>query len=180
MKKVFSNLLQGLILFSLIFIYSGCQKDDNLKPVPDPAGTITSNISANTSIAFGNEHIIWSLWWTSPNNFATASNYWVGTSFWYFYRVSTCDLGKMNGLGNIDKIPTNGFTNPESWVSSSVACEKGHGYVIKAERLYEDQGLPQLPTGEVFYVRLYVVESLTSTSGGIMGAKIKYQYPFNQ
>jgi len=29
------------------------------------------------------------------------------------------------------------------------------------------------------YARMYVVESIVSTSGGVMGAKAKYQYPFN-
>jgi hypothetical protein len=45
----------------------------------------------------------------------------------------------------------------------------GHGYVIKLE---SSDG------SYIEYLRLYVVESIVSTDGGIMGAKVKYQYPF--
>jgi len=31
---------------------------------------------------------------------------------------------------------------------------------------------------ETVYARLYVVEPIVSTVGGIMGAKVKYQFPF--
>jgi hypothetical protein len=39
----------------------------------------------------------------------------------------------MAGLGNITKIPTSGFTIPKWLSDNSVACEVGHGYVIKYE-----------------------------------------------
>jgi len=74
----------------------------------------------------------------------------------------------MKGLGNITQIPTSGFTIPASTIST-VACEAEHGYVIK----YENTS-----TSQVVYVRLYVVEPIISTTGGVMGAKVKYQYPF--
>jgi hypothetical protein len=69
-------------------------------------------------------------------------------------------------LGNITKIPTSGFTVP-SYVDRSVACEEGHGYIVKIES-----------ETVVEYFRLYVVESIVSTTGGIIGSKVKYQYPF--
>ena len=75
-------------------------------------------------------------------------------------------MGSMKGLGNITQIPNSGFTVPY-YENISVACEAGHGYVIKFEN-----------TDFELYVRLYVVESIVSTNGGIMGAKVKYQYPF--
>ena len=68
------------------------------------------------------------------------------------------NVGKVNGLGSITKIPNSGYA-----VQASV--EVGHGYVIKAS--------------DGTYARLYVVDWITySGSGGIAGAKVKYQYPF--
>jgi hypothetical protein len=121
--------------------------------VPDPPGTITANISENTRIDVYSSYIRW----CTPDNFDLEG-----------YYISICNLGAMSGLGNITKIPTSGFTAPRSR-NTSVACEEGHGYVIKLE--YSSGSNP-------IYVRLYVVESIVSTTGGIMGAKVKYQCPF--
>lgn len=77
----------------------------------------------------------------------------------------------MKGLGNITKIPQTGFTIPEE-SNTSVACETGHGYIVKFT-------FSPTVSDSILYVRLYVVESIISTSGSIMGAKVKYQYPFN-
>jgi hypothetical protein len=151
----------------------GCEdKDDPNDPdnaVPDPTGTITVNI---TEITREEEGIIIGLFggiaWYPPNNFLLGCNDYNENGNWQHYNVSICNLGSMSGLGNITKIPASGFTVP-SELNLSVACEEGHGYVVKFEK--EDGSSPE-------YVRLYVVESIVSTSGGIMGAKVKYQYPF--
>ena len=46
-----------------------------------------------------------------------------------------------------------------------MSVERGYGYVIK-----DVDGT---------YARLYVVDWIVSTSNAIIGAKVKYQYPFN-
>jgi hypothetical protein len=130
-------------------------------PVPDPEGTITVNIDGRSStkvIISGFGYINWD----EPDNFELYADSY----------VSICNLGAMKGLGNITSIPSIGFTIP-SRRNSTVACEAGHGYVVKFEE--------RDATGEVIkvvYIRLYVVEPIVSTLGGIMGAKVKYQYPF--
>ena len=86
--------------------------------------------------------------------------YWVT---YYPHQVSICNLEKMSGLGNITKIPSSGFSAPAK-TNSAIACEVGYGYVIKFS--------------DIHYVRIYVAESIVSTSGGIIGAKVKYQSPF--
>jgi len=168
MKKTYLFLVQALLALSLIFAI-GCSKDDPSTdpekpivtdpgtPVADPTGTITANISTGTSIDIPNNG---NIRWTGPDNF----NLYVYNNP---YLVSICDMGTMQGLGNITNIPQTGFTVPTS-SNTTVACEEGHGYVIKFER----QGSASL------YVRLYDVESIISTSGGVMGAKVKYQFPF--
>ena len=128
-------------------------------PLPDPAGTITANISANTSInltEFGG-----SIGWTGPDNFNLYSGNYAST-------VSICNLGQMRGLGNMGAVPQAGFTTPQYNISS-IACETGYGYVIKFE---SNTMKPQ-------FVRLYVDETIVSTQGGIMGAKVKYLYAFD-
>ena len=182
MKRTYSFLIQTLMILSLFFAV-GCGKDDSPNesektpvvdpnkpdkdsgknpvidpntPVKDPVGTITANISESTHIQIPN---FGAIWWTKPDNFyiSAYSDYYLG---------SICNLGTMKGLGNITHIPQTGYTIPQNR-NTTVACEEGHGYVIKFE--YSDK---------ITYIRLYVVESIVSTSGGIMGAKVKYQFPF--
>jgi len=150
--------LASCILATSVF-FAGCNPDNPLKSVPDPIGTLTANISRETGISISG---VGGIYWTSPDNFSLGTGY-------YYNRVSICNMGVMSGLGNITKIPASGFTTPADYLYSA-ACEARRGYVIKFESFnsnYLD-----------VYVRLYVVEKIVSTSGGIMGAKVKYQYPF--
>ncbi len=67
-------------------------------------------------------------------------------------------LGPVKGLGNVSTIPLKGW-------SSQVAVIPGNGYVA-----YN-------PYNGTFY-RLYVVQEIGGTSGGVIGAEVKYQKPF--
>jgi hypothetical protein len=173
--KRFNFFLVSCFLATSMCLMVGC--DDNDDPndpnnaVPDPPGTITANISDISKIESetmmeavaimikSSNNTIGAIAWYPPDNFLLAGNY---------YDVSICNLGVMSGLGNITKIPTSGFTIP-SRQNASVACEAGHGYVVKMAK--EDGS-------DSVYLRLYVVEPIVNTAGGIMGAKVKYQYPF--
>ncbi|MDE6612387.1 MAG: DUF5036 family protein [Muribaculaceae bacterium] len=74
------------------------------------------------------------------------------------------DIGEVKGLGNVSYIPRIGWAN-------RVSVVPGHGYVM-AE--YSPYG------GEAKFTRIYVMEWMTaSVSGGVIGAEIKYQQPFN-
>jgi hypothetical protein len=139
-------------------------------PVPDPEGTVTANISSSTRIDISDKNIyaygiIGSIEWTEPDNFDLNDDRY--HYYYYASSVSICDMGQMRGLGNITNIPQTGYSSPQ-YTNSAVACESGHGYVVKFERT----------DYFIYYVRLYVVEPIVSTLGGIMGAKVKYQYPF--
>lgn len=65
-------------------------------------------------------------------------------------------LGPVKGLGNVSYIPLKGWSN-------RVAVVEGNGYVA----YYNG----------TFY-RLYVVNEIVGTTGGVIGAEIKYQKPF--
>ena len=138
-------------------------------PIPDPEGTMTVNISETTYANFyDGDRGVGAVNWIRPNNIRISGDA-MGISY-----NSICNIGKINGLGEISKIPSSGFTQPVTYygVNTSLACEVGHGYVIKLEQKESNEII------KIIYVRLYIVESIISTSGGIMGARIKYQYPF--
>lgn len=74
----------------------------------------------------------------------------------YYTDVEFVSLGEVSGLSKITSIPTTGW-------SKSAAVIPGHGYVARCNGNY---------------ARIYVVDYTVATSGGIMGATIKYQAPF--
>lgn len=87
----------------------------------------------------------------SDENFA--SNYvWPGNP------VTFVSLGNMSGLANVNQIPTAGW-------ASKVAVVPGNGYIA-----YD--------SSKDTYYRLYVTNYIVSTTGGIIGADVKYQVPF--
>ncbi len=70
--------------------------------------------------------------------------------------TSSCEIasvGSVKGLSSITKVPETGW-------SHETAAIPGYGYVIKWQSEY---------------ARLYVVDYMESTTGGIMGCTIKYQ-----
>lgn len=66
------------------------------------------------------------------------------------------NVGKVKGVGNITRIPISGW-------AEEMAVVPGNGYILTIN-------------GD--YYRVYVVSYIKNTSGGIMGATIRYQGPF--
>jgi len=166
MKKISLFLIQAFIALSLALAV-GCSKNDPSvdpekppvtnpnTPISDPAGTVTANISTTTNINVQN---VGTISWTGPDNFNLSC-------YGGYSLVSICDLGAMAGLGNITANPQTGYSAPQN-SNTTVACETGHGYVIKFEGSY----------AVTQYVHLYVVEPIINTGGGVMGGKVKYQF----
>ncbi len=69
-------------------------------------------------------------------------------------------VGKVQGLSSVRNVSSVGW-------GSNVLVQPGYGYVVRNGSWSRYK-----------YARLYVEDYVTTTSGGIMGAKIKYQYPF--
>lgn len=67
-------------------------------------------------------------------------------------------IGPVKGLGNVSSIPVAGWAR-------EVAVTPGNGYVV-----YD-------ASNDEFY-RVYVIDYITSTMGGVIGADVKYQKPF--
>ena len=74
------------------------------------------------------------------------------------WETSFTSLGAVRGLGNVVYIPVSGW-------ASRVAVVPGEGYVA-----YNS-------SKKQFY-RIYVMDYIVSTTGGIIGADVKYQEPF--
>ncbi|MDR0737599.1 MAG: hypothetical protein LBF39_00840 [Prevotellaceae bacterium] len=163
MTKLLKITASVLMIAAFAAVAVSCSKDDDPsdpnQPVPDPEGTITANISSDTRIILMD---IGYIGWTGPDNFNLYSS--------YGNKVSICDLGEMKGLVNITSIPSTGYTIAAS-SNASVACESGHGYVVKFEVAYFD-GYKLINTVDID-VRLYVVEPIVR-DGDIIGAKVKY------
>jgi len=156
MKKCNLFLVKTLMVLSLVFV-AGCSKDDDVAP-PDPEGTITvtmsnsgsgfvAGVSVGPALGFGDLRMM------GNNNFCGDWASWHHTE-----GLSTiANVGKVLGLGSITRIPNGGFI-------STVAIEKGHGYVVQVN--------------DGTYARLYVVDWVVNKYNEIIGAKVKYQYPW--
>ena len=148
-----------LLATSMLFL-AGCNKDNPDNPsnsVPDPEGTImltmanTNQLSAHGGVLMGPPVERGNSCFCMDEN----NNFYGGS-----YYGANCDIanvGKVSGLGSIKTIPASGYVRETS-------AEIGHGHVIRA--------------ADGTYARLYVVEWVLNTSGGILGAKVKYQYPW--
>ena len=159
---------------ALLVMVVGCGKDNggSDKSVPDPEGTVTiamRNESNGHTIVLPDGCSGFFLI-GSDNNFYTFvdGDFYGCRGMWTFASV-----GKVSGLANIKQIPTSGW-------SYMAAVMPGYGYVAKCEN-YEsyDSGNKFRPTGTTTYVRIYVVDYITTAgSGGVIGANVKYQSPF--
>lgn len=143
-------------LFSFSFVACGDDDEggtrDNPSTASDPAGTIVANLANNNWVTIVTPT---SIKLNSSNNL----------------EVSSCEIvsvGSVNGLSSINKVPENGW-------SRQVAAIPGYGYIIRCIKSssYDESSKTWIYT--YGYTRLYVVDWMTSTTGGIMGCTVKYQ-----
>ena len=168
-----------ILLLGLSALFVACEK-----MVDDPEGTVEDSITMSHAVTFNTGNLRFTLQWDLPENFAyrpfagtvTEDGETVSVAF---TQISLCDLGSLKGLGDVSTIPTSGFSAPyldASQFNTSFGYTPGHGYIFKVETL--TRSINPTPTGEVYYVRLYVKESIVSKVLGVFGAKLSYQFPF--
>ena len=187
MKKMNSllTLLTIMMVAMLSVCITSCGGDDNpvsTPPVPndgneqtdvvsnqDPEGTVVVNMNNGSSgnyiniglgDYYGDIHI------DAANNFAGYTTY-----------VEFASVGEVSGLSKITSIPTSGWATSAAVVPGTGYVARrtiqGQCYVGDSERSY------RWYYSFYKYVRLYVVEHTVNTAGGIMGATVKYQSPFD-
>ena len=137
----------------------GYQQTDILSN-QDPEGTVTLNMNNGTKDNFYDLGSICKVRIDEANNF-------VGYSYQGYMGVPNYPefvaVGAVKGLSDVKTIPTN------VW-SKTVAVVPGTGYIVKRN----DADFYNR------YIRIYVVDYIVDTNGGIIGATIKYQAPFSQ
>ena len=147
-------------LFSFSFVACGDDDEggtrDNPSTAADPAGTIVANLANNNWVNIRSNSAI---------RLNSSNNLDVNVIGW---RAEIVSVGSVNGLSSINKVPENGW-------SGEVAAIPGYGYIIRWEKSssYDESSKTWIYT--YGYIRLYVVDWMTSTTGGIMGCTVKYQ-----
>ena len=167
MRKSVLFLMKTLLVLSMLVFATGCPdpKDEDVgnnsgnsteKTVPDPEGTITVSMANSGSKSKQQVRGYGLVVDDDP-----ADVCWIAINSDNNFVTQYCqvaNVGKVSGLGSITKIPNSGY-------SGFMSVEPQHGYVVRADT-------------DGSYTRLYVVEWTKNTSGGITGAKVKYQRPF--
>lgn len=154
-------MMLAIVLVSLCTISCGGDDDEEGGSVEnpissnDPEGTIVINLVNNDDdICIDDEWPYMYVGMTPQNNIDT----------WY-YSGEIVSVGKVKGLFAITKIPESGW-------AERCAATPGNGYIIRQRKVDSNDGRQ---TDGYKYCRVYLVDFITSTSGGIMGATIKYQ-----
>lgn len=190
MKKYFLESLLTMIMVVFVGMsFTSCgDEDDELEKTEnlsaqDPAGTVVVNLQNDDNAIYihtgeytytyvgggvmdgqtGTTSSSFDLGMNSSNNF-------------YVNGTEIISIGLVNGLGSVNKIPETGW-------SSQVAVVPGTGYIVRCRvaTKYEYEGVRYSgpyynPRYDSYcYSRIYVVDYMTNTGGGIMGATIKYQ-----
>lgn len=148
-----------VLMASAALSLTACGGDDEKKDpngngggsVPDPEGTVLIQVRNNRETQVEPDGFGWYLYIDDANNFCSKNGDY----------IKYVSVGKIAGLGNVRNYPEKGWTG-------SMAVLPGHGYVARYG-YYEEQYV---------YCRIYVVDYIKSTGGGIIGATIKYQSPF--
>ena len=150
------------LLAAVTFLFPACEKNnssvDGSSGGEDTSGMITlkmrnSDNSSTTEISvsggYGGYFYI-----NSANNFCSG-----------YSGIQFCDMGTKK-LSAIKTVPTSGWAR-------EVAVTPNHRYVIRYEYTIWNSDL-QRNEQKVAYLKLYVVDYITSTSGSIIGAEVQY------
>lgn len=127
----------------------GDGKDEPQSTANDPEGTILMYLYHDESVQYA--HFVGPGYNVGDWVEVTESN---NFSSW---NGQIASVGKVKGIADIKSVPNSGW-------AKRTAIVPGNGYVAKAS--YD---------GKIAYGRFYVVDFITSTDGGIIGAIVKYQ-----
>lgn len=148
MKKILTVLLWGALA-----LLPACSKDD--PEAPDSEGIFKPDEPVPDPAGT----VSLSMW---NNNETSLNGLEIGAdNNFHGYGFNIVDLGAVRGLGNVSYIPLEGWAD-------KVSVIPGHGYVA----VYNNYSY-----NPVFY-RIYVYDTIISTTGGVIGYEIKYQSPF--
>ena len=171
MKRLATRLIVSMIM---CFTITACEKDDgntslNSNPEIDPEGTIIVNLRHENSIdLFSYE------FWNEIKKDGVAldeSNNIVSYPYSETPCVKIALVGSVSGLSEVSNIPESGWTN-------TIAAIPGTGYVVQHWFRFDNSTHQHYYEPQNEYARIYVVDYLVNTVGGIEGVIIKYQCPW--
>lgn len=168
MKTNAFKLMAALFVAALSLGFTSCGDDDDNDggktggSGSDPSGTVTANIRNDGKYLYMD--------WTDEEGFSVETGLSINDANNFVADYNSYDgivcVGKVSGIGSIKKVPQSGW-------SGTCAVQPGYGYVLRAK------GYKFNSNTEYRYVRVYVVDYMEGTSGGIIGATIKYQAPWD-
>lgn len=161
MKTIQKRWLPLFLLAALTFLFPACEKNnssvDGSSGGEDTSGLITVKMrnseNGETTILVGGGYF----YINKANNFANSG---YGNA-----NTEICDMGTKK-LSAIKTVPTSGWAR-------EVAVTPNHRYVIRNEYTQWNSSI-QGTEQKVAYLKLYVVDYTTNTSGGIIGAEVQY------
>ena len=176
MKTNAFKLMAALFVAALSLGFTSCGDDDDSDggktggSGSDPSGTVTANIRNDGNYLYINwkdeegYRVETGLSINDANNFVAGYMIYGEDS----YNDGIVCVGKVSGIGSIKKVPQSGW-------SRTCAVQPGYGYVLRSREISNLRD----EFGDYRYVRVYVVDYMEGTSGGIIGATIKYQAPWD-
>ncbi|MDY6298342.1 MAG: DUF5036 family protein [Alloprevotella sp.] len=157
MKTNAFKLMAALFVAALSLGFTSCGDDDDNDG--GSARTVTANIRNDNSSLYMN--------WEDEEGFSVHTGLSINdANNFEAYQGEIVCVGKVSGIGSIKKVPQSGW-------SEKCAVQPGYGYVLRSE------GYSKYGYSDYRYVRIYVVDYMEGTSGGIIGATIKYQAPWD-
>ena len=174
MKTNAFKLMAALFVAALSLGFTSCGDDDDNDggktggSGSDPSGTVTANIRNDGNYLYIN--------WDDEEGYRVQTGLGINdaNNFEADYNGSdgiVC-VGKVSGIGSIKKVPQSGW-------SKKCAVQPGYGYVLRAKGYRFNSNTESYEYSDYRYVRFYVVDYMEGTSGGIIGATIKYQAPWD-
>ena len=176
MKTNAFKLMAALFVAALSLGFTSCGDDDDNDggktggSGSDPSGTITANIRN------GGDYLY--MYWTDEEGYRVDTGLRINgaNNFETYYNIRTSSeivcVGKVSGIGSIKKVPQSGW-------SAKCAVQPGYGYVLRSKGYRFNSNTERYEYSDYHYVRVYVVDYMEGTSGGIIGATIKYQAPWD-
>jgi hypothetical protein len=161
MKTIQKRWLPLFLLATVTFLFPACEGNNpSIDGGDDTSGLITVKMRnkdyGDTSIPLNSRTIRID----DANNFYGMRSDGYETDY-----VKFCDMGTKK-LSAIKTVPTSGWAR-------KVAVTPNHSYVVRNEYSEWNSDL-QRNEQKVAYLKLYVVDYITSTSGGIIGAEVQY------
>ena len=147
----------AIALTGLCTVSCGGDDDDNGQTNydGDPVGTVEIGLVSGKDPYYVTAQNYLEL---DGDDYVIAVNLANNFTVWKSWRIQLSDpmivsVGSVKGIGAINAIPSSGWT-------SEIAARPGNGYIVHFRNEY---------------IRMYVVDYMVDTSGGIMGVYVKYQ-----